>query len=191
MVEIDLISFVPAAFGALLSFYNWLKFRKPANIKPNVIIDYAIVSSSYEETDILTIPLVFHNHGAYNGVISDIKVGIKSAEGVKYFDIMGRANLNELSTDELLNMSLEQYTQNGYSLSLPTYPIDVFSGESKTVILIAVASHDEKAIPIDVDAKWHIETYFGSKVNIDEFNFKISMDQYERAENLRWYRSVE
>ncbi|MHA2249645.1 MAG: hypothetical protein ACXAD7_04745 [Candidatus Kariarchaeaceae archaeon] len=186
---VDFISLGPAVFGATLSLYNWFQTTRPANIKPNNIIDYAIVSSSYEECDILTVPLVFHNDGAYNGVINDIKVGLKSSNKIKYFEIMGRANLKELSTDQLLNMDMEKYSQNGYSIMLPNYPIDVYAGESKTVILIAVASHDEKIIAVDEESKWVVETYFGNKKNVEEFDFKISKDQYESAEYLRWFRS--
>ena len=192
MVDINIyFSYIPGVFGALLSTYNWLQTKKPANIKPNEIVEYAIVSSSHEEADILTIPLVFHNSGALHGVVTDIKVGIESSDGVKYFEIMGRANLSELNTNELMNMGMDKYSNEGYSIVLPTYPIDLEAGGSVAIILIAVAGHDEKIIPLDTDAKWVIETHFGKKKNTDKFDFKISTDQYERAENLRWFRSIE
>ena len=102
---------------------------------------------------------------------------------------MGRANLKELSTDQLLTMDLEKYSQNGYTIMLPNYPIDIQAGDSKTVILIAIASHDENIIELDTESKWVVETYFSNKKNVDEFDFKISKDQYESAEYLRWFRS--
>ena len=116
---------------------------------------------------------------------------MRSPEGVKYFELMGRANLKELNTDELMNMGMDAYTKEGYSIMLPNFPINLDSGEEKTVILIAVADHGEKIIPLDVDAKWVIETHFGKKRKTVEYDFKISTDQYERAENLRWFRSTE
>ena len=45
-MEVDIISLVPAVFGATLSLYNWFQTTRPVNIRPNNIIDYAIVSSS-------------------------------------------------------------------------------------------------------------------------------------------------
>ena len=190
MVDIDIISFGPAAFGALLSTYNWFQTKKPANIRPSKIVEYAIVSSSYDEVDILTIPLIFNNSGAFPGTITDIKIGFKNGNNVKYLDIMGKARLHELSTDQLITIAAEAYTKEGYSITMPTYPIDVFPGESTSIVLIATADHGENIIPLDTDAKWVVETYYGkNKKNTDEFPFKLTKEMHESAEYLIWTRS--
>ncbi len=188
--EINLISFGPAMFGALLSLYNWLQTRKPANIHPNKIIEYAIVNSSYDEVDILTIPLIFNNGGAYKGTITDIKIGFENGAGVKYLDIMGKAMLSPLSTDQLITMAAEAYTKEGYSITMPTYPMDVFPNESTPIVLIATADHSENIIPLDSDAKWVIETYYdNNKKNTDKFPFRLTKEMHEGAEYLTWTRS--
>lgn len=33
--ELDIVSFIPALLGVLLSLYNWYLARKPANIHPS------------------------------------------------------------------------------------------------------------------------------------------------------------
>lgn len=190
IMAIDLISMVPGVFATGLSLYNWLQTRKPANITPDQIIDYAIVSSSYDNADILTIPLVFYNSGAYNGIITDIKIGFKAGGKTKFLEIMGRANLSELTTDQMMNMAAEAYTKEGYTIVVPNYPINVLPGDTTSVVLIGVADHDENIIPTDVDAKWVVETHFGkNRVNKEEFDFRLSKENYEFAEYLRWNRS--
>jgi hypothetical protein len=190
-MAIDFISFGPAIFGALLSAYNWLQTKKPANIRPNKIIEYAIVNSSYDEVDILTVPLIFNNNGAFKGTITDIKIGFKNGNDIKYLDIMGKARLSELSTDQLITMAAEAYSKEGYSITMPTYPIDVFPNESTSIVLIATADHSENLIPLDIDAEWVVETYYDNKKkNKDEFPFKLTKEMHESAEYLIWTRSV-
>ncbi|MCY3412475.1 MAG: hypothetical protein INQ03_12630 [Candidatus Heimdallarchaeota archaeon] len=189
MVDIDLFSFVPAVFGSVLSLYNWLQTRKPANIHANPIVQYGLVSSSYAEEDLLTIPLVYTNEGAFKGTIVDIKIGLKSKGQTKYFEVLGKVTLNSMSSDDLQSMDMEAYSNNGYKLQMPTYPIDVYPEESTTVILLAVAAHEDKVLPLDVKSEWKIETYFDNKVSKDVYPFSLNTETYESAEYLKWLRS--
>lgn len=191
LIDSIYISMGPGVFGALLSAYNWLQTRKRANIRPNQIIEYAIVNSSYDEVDILTVPLIFNNIGAFPGTITDIKIGFKSGDVIKYVEIMGRAKLSDLSTDQLITMAAEAYTKEGYSITMPTYPIDVFPNQSTSIVLIATADHGENIIPLDTEGEWIVETYWGNnKKNTDKFPFKLTKEMHESAEYLIWTRSV-
>ena len=40
---------------------------------------------------------MFHNDGAKNGIIKNIKIGFKHDQEVKYLDISGKAKLTELT----------------------------------------------------------------------------------------------
>ncbi|MHA2338721.1 MAG: hypothetical protein ACXACX_15540, partial [Candidatus Hodarchaeales archaeon] len=69
--DIDLISLIPALFAVILSLYNFYKMSKSANIVPNEIISYGLISSSYQGGFKLVLPLLFHNNGAKKGLIKD------------------------------------------------------------------------------------------------------------------------
>lgn len=42
--DFDLISLIPALFGAILSLYNFYKMSRPANIFPTEIVNYGLIS---------------------------------------------------------------------------------------------------------------------------------------------------
>ena len=75
--DLDVVSFIPALFGVLLSIYNWLQMRKPADIYPGRLVNYGFISSSYEKAYFFCFPLAFENAGANKGLITDIKIGFK------------------------------------------------------------------------------------------------------------------
>ena len=94
-------------------------------------------------------------------------------------------------SDQLITIAAEAYTKEGYSIIKPTYPIDVFPGESTSIVLMATADHGENIIPLDTEGEWIVETYYGkNKKNKDKFPFKLTKEMYESAEYLIWTRSV-
>ncbi|MHA1563547.1 MAG: hypothetical protein ACTSPA_15705 [Promethearchaeota archaeon] len=92
-----LLSFIPAVFGVLLSIYNWLQTIKPANINSGRLVNYGFISSSYENAMLLCLPLTFENEGAKKGLITEIKIGFKHGDEIKYIDVDAKVRLNELT----------------------------------------------------------------------------------------------
>ena len=106
-LEVDLLSLIPAVFGALLSIYNWLQMIKPANINSGRLVNYGFISSSYENAMLLCLPLTFENEGAKKGLITEIKIGFKQGDEIKYIDVNAKVRLNELTGATAQNMNLE------------------------------------------------------------------------------------
>jgi hypothetical protein len=188
-IEIDLMSLIPALFGLALSIYNWLMMRKPEDIVPNKLISYAIVYSGAEEGHLLCFPLIFHNEGNANGMITNIKIGFKSGEKVEYIDVDSKVKLTEMSGTDAENISAEQFMANGYTISQPFYPIEVEAGGSTHAEIISFIGDDEKPIPFGIDTEFVIEVEFGD----DEMNsvcapFKIPKNIKGR-EQLAWFKA--
>ncbi|MCP4763612.1 MAG: hypothetical protein GY870_17705 [archaeon] len=186
-VEVDLLSLIPAVFGACLSLYNWWQMQQPAKIVPNEIINYGLISSSYEESLLLTIPLIFHNDGANKGMIKDIKIGFKHGEEIKYLDIDGKAKLSELTFNESQGMTWEKFQENGYSLLKPTYPIVVEPDVSTSVTVVSITPHSDGIIPVGKETQCIIEVkYDKDKVGKVEFPFLLSKELYDSDNTLLW-----
>ena len=161
-VEIDVISLTPALFGAVLSIYNFYKMSKPANIEPTEIINYGIISSSYEQSFKIILPLVFHNDGAKKGIIKNVKFGFRNGQRISYVNNLFKIRLNELSDDIAQLCDWNKFIDQGYRILNPTYPITVLSDTSIDVTFIATASVEEDIIPIDTKCEYFIEIFYGN-----------------------------
>ncbi len=186
--DVELISLIPAVFGAALSIYNWLKLRQPASIQPSKITNYGMIASTYQEGMLFCFPLIFTNEGANNGLISEIKIGFsKQNSEFKYLSLDGKAKLLELGAQEARLLDWEKFENQGYVILQPTYPIKVDAGESIDVYMMARVAFEDKLIPIDQVCKCRIEVYFGSKkMNFIEFPFYLSTEATERDDILTW-----
>ena len=188
--ELVIIGIIPGIFGALLSLYNYFKSIKPASIIPTEIVNYGLISSSYEEAYKFVLPLVFHNEGARNGIIKQIKIGFKHGDEIKYLDITGKAKLAELQDKESEYSNWEKYTEHGYKLLQPSYPITVLANSSTDVMLIATCSYEENVFPLDIESKLVIEVYYGSKgMKTIEFPFFLSKNDIP-DNRLYWFTPV-
>ena len=164
--QFDLISLIPALFGAILSLYNFFKMSRPANIMPTEIVNYGIISSSYENSFKIVLPLVLHNDGAKKGIIKNIKIGFKQDGTVKYLDDLLKVRLNELTDDLALRSDWKKFTELGYGVIQPTYPISILSDSSIDLTMIATCAYEEEVIPLDKESEYVIEVYFGkNKLN--------------------------
>ncbi len=187
--DLDVVSFVPAFFGVLLSIYNWLQMRKPAQIYPGRLVNYGFISSSYEKAYLFCLPLTFENAGAHSGIITEIKIGFKNGSTIKYIDTDARIRLQEL-TGASPNMDYEKFTDGGYSILLPTYPIGVEAGESEEVTIVSTVSVEDGIIPVGVDSEIVIEVYFGwDKVNTQSFPFYLSKESADSDDVLIWLKT--
>ena len=185
--EVDVISLIPALFAVILSLYNLYKMSKPADIVPNEIINYGLISSSYNEGYKLCIPLIFHNNGPKKGLIKNIKIGFKEENTVKYLDITGKAKLSELEDEGTQWSDWDKFTKHAYRIIQPTYPISILGDESTDVVLIATTLYEEGVLPVDKESECVIEVYFGkNKVNKVKFSFYLSKDLI--ADNrIQWF----
>lgn len=173
--EIGYISLGTALLGVLLSLFNYYKMTKPANIIPNEIINYGLISSSYQESYKLCIPLIFHNDGAKNGMITSVKIGFKTNDKINYLDVTGKAKLNELVDENLESTDWDGFAKHGYRIVQPTYPIQVQGFESADIVLICTTPYEDKFLPIDSKSECVIEIKFGkNKTNQIKFPFYLA-----------------
>ena len=185
--ELDIVSFIPALFGVLLSLYNWYLARRPANIHPSEFYEYGVISSSYYERILFCLPLIFHNEGKKKGMIKRIKVGFKHGDEIRYIDIDGKARLNELSSSKSDSIGWDDFQRDGYQFIKPTYPIIVEPDQSTDVVLISEVAKEDDIIPLDEHSTCIIEVYFRkNKMNKVEIPFYLSKDYIGEDEDLLW-----
>ena len=189
-IEVDLLSFIPAVFGVLLSIYNWLQTIKPANINSGRLVNYGFISSSYENAMLLCLPLTFENEGAKKGLITEIKIGFKHSDEIKYIDVDAKVRLNELTGATAPNMNYEKFTDEGYVILLPTYPMGIEGGESIGITIVSTVSIEDKIIPVGIDSEIVIEVYFGkNKSNTQCFPFYLSKESADSDNVLIWLKT--
>lgn len=176
-LEIDIISLIPALFGAILSIYNFYRLSKPANIEPTSLVNYGIISSDYEQSFKLILPLVFHNNGARNGIIKNIKFGFRHDQKITYLDDLVKVRLIELSDDIAQLCDWDKLIEHGYRIINPTFPITVLSESSTDVTVIVTSLIEENSIPLDINCEYFIEVYFGkNKIKRIYFPFYLAKD---------------
>jgi hypothetical protein len=185
--DIDLLSLIPALFGVILSLYNYYKMSKPAEIIPTEVVNYGLISSSYDECYKIILPLVFHNEGAKKGIIKKIKIGFKHDEKVKYLQNPVKVRLEELMDDVAQLSDWNKFTEQGYRVLQPTYPITVSADSSVDVTLVAVAPYEKEIIPIDKQSEYIIEVYYG-KDKMKKIEFKFFLSNENIPDNrLQWF----
>lgn len=188
--DIDVISLIPALFAVILSLYNYYKMSKSADIVPNEIISFGLISSSYQGGFKLCIPLIFHNDGVRKGLIKDIKIGFITNNIIKYLDITGKAKLSELDDDTAQRSDWNKFTKEGYRIIQPTFPIPILGDESIDTVLIATAMYEDEVLPLDKDSTCVIEVYFGkNKMKKIDFPFYLSEDSI--PDNvIKWFNPI-
>ena len=190
--DIDLLSLIPALFGALLSLYNWLQMRKPADIKAGRIVNYGFISSSYENALFFCFPLVFENTGANSGIITEIKLGFQYEGEIKYIDTDARVRLTEFTGASAPQMNYEKFTDEGYRILLPTYPVKVEAGCSESMNIISTVSLEDNIFVAGQEGTMIIEVYFGAnKMNKAEFVYSLSQESMDSDNILIWLRMLD
>lgn len=174
-IEIDLLSLLPALFAVILSIYNYYKLSRPANIYPTEIVNYGIISSSYESSFKFVLPLVFHNDGSKKGIIKKVKVGFKQNSTITYIDTLTKVRLNELDDNIAQLTDWNKFIEHGYRVIQPSYPISIPADSSVDETFVGICPYDEKLIPLDQECEYIIEVYFGkNKVNKINLPFYLS-----------------
>jgi len=192
MVEIfgqvlDPISLIPAIFATLLSIYNWYQLRKPADIYPYPLIEYGYIQSDYHKGYQLCLPMMFYNKGSNRGLITSIQVRFQSNPVIE-LEILGRAQMNDLSINAVYNFDWDSFEEEGYTIRLPTYPIAVEGKYSEDVIMIAQSTN----FPIGKHTECQIIVGFDDgRTNSCKFPFYLSKESAEVDNMLRWYKSIE
>ena len=175
--QFDLISLLPALFAVVLSIYNYYKLSRPANILTTELVNYGIISSSYENSFKVILPLVFHNEGSKKGIIKKVKVGFKQNSTITYFDNLTKVRLNELDDNIAQLTDWNKFIEHGYRVVQPSYPIPISEYASVDETFVGICSYDEKLIPLDQECEYIIEVYFGkNKVNMLNFPFFLSKE---------------
>ncbi len=191
-IYIDLVSLIPALFGVLLSLYNWSQMRKPANIMAGRIVNYGFISSSYENALFFCFPLVFENSGANNGIITEIKLGFQYGGETKYIDTDARVRLTEFTGASAPQMNYEKFTDEGYRILLPTYPVKVEAWGSESMNIISTVSLEDKIFVAGKEGKMVVEVYFGAnKMNKTEFAYSLSQASMDSDNVLIWLRMLD
>lgn len=190
--ELDLLSFIPALFGAILSLYNWWQMRRPALIVPSPIVSYGLIASEYQEGMLFCFPIVLNNEGAQKAIVTKIRIGFKHAnDEVRYLDLDGKARLEELDAERARLMDWEKFQKEGYMIRQPTYPIVVNAYSSENVYLIARSFFADKEVPLNVSTFCRIEvTYNNKKVNYSSFPFKLDQANLDQDDQLQWLEPV-
>ncbi len=189
--ELDIVSFIPAAFGTILSAYNWYMANRSAKIFPNKFVEYGVIHSKYQESILLCLPLLFHNEGAKKGMIYQIKVGFRKSDmsEIKYIDILGKIHLHELNYEDIELIDWDKFQEKGYSFVRPTYPIVVDPGESTNVNIISIDALEDNIVPIDENSTCVIEVYYGiDNKKTTEFSFKLRSADLGEDDYLWWLR---
>ena len=175
--QFDLISLLPALFAVVLSIYNYYKLSRPANIFPTELVNNGIISSSFEISFKVILPLVFHNEGSKKGIIKKVKVGFKQNSTITYFDNLTKVRLNELDDIIAQRTDWNKFIEHGYRVVQPSYPIPISEYASVDETFVGICSYDEKLIPLDQECEYIIEVYFGkNKVNMLNFPFFLSKE---------------
>ena len=188
--EIDLFSLIPAVIGLVLSIYNWLMMRKPADIIPNEIVEYGLISSEEHEGIKLILPLIFHNDSANPGLITQIKVGFKHGTETKYLKFVGRARLEELTEKTAFQGNWDSFEEGAYKIQQPTYPISVPGAESVDVVMIANSWDKDQIIPIDNNTTCVVEVSFGNKKK-NKIEFPFILKKEHMIDNIIcWYGTI-
>ena len=189
-LELDWLSLIPAFFAVILSIYNWFMANKPADIVPNRLISYALVYSGAQEGYLMCFPLIFHNSGSSNGMITDIKIGFRFGDEIKYIDVDSKVKLTEMTGSDSESIAAEQFAESGYTISQPFFPIEVMAGGSNHATIVTLVPESENQIPFGMDSECVIEVEFGDgKKNSISAPFKISKD-YQEYEYLTWLKAI-
>ena len=188
--ELDLMNFVPGFLAVLLSIYNWFQATKAADIYPERVVNYGFISSSYERAYFFCLPLTFGNAGGRKGLITEIKIGFKHGSEIKYIDVDAKVRLNELTGASAPSMDYEKFTDDGYVILLPTYPMGIEGGESQDITFVSTVSVEDGIIPVGVDSEIVIEVYFGrNKSNTETFPFYLSQESADSDNTLIWLKT--
>lgn len=187
-----ILSYVPAVFALLLSVFNWYQMNKPANIHTGELVNYGFISSSYENCMLFCLPLVFENEGAKKGAITEIKLGFQTNGQIKYIDVDLKVRLNEFTGAMIPSMNFEKFTEEGYAILLPTYPIIIDAGESISTTIVTTVGIEEGIVPIGIETEFIIEVYFGkNKSNRKSIPFYLSQKNAESDNVLLWLKPVD
>ena len=162
-LDVDLLSLIPALFGAILSIYNWFKANKPADIVPTRLISYALVYSGAQEGYLMCFPLIFHNRGSADGLITDIQLGFRFGEEIKYIDVDSKVKLTDMTGSASEYIDAEEFAENGYTISQPFYPIEVKAGGSTHATIVTLVPESAKQIPFGIDSECIITIEFGDE----------------------------
>lgn len=189
--ELDIISFVPALFGAGLSLYNWLQMRKPAQLKLSPLIRYGLIYSELHQGTKLILPIIVHNDGSQRGIITGVKFGFRAGEKVINIPLIGQVKLKEVSEDIMIQGGWNDYRDTGFKFIMPIYPIEIEPYESKHVVMVANAWHTDGLFPVGIETTCVIELEYGdNKTSKTEFPFHLKAEDVLYNDVIGWYEPI-
>ncbi|MFX0114063.1 MAG: leucine-rich repeat domain-containing protein [Candidatus Hodarchaeota archaeon] len=187
MALIDDISvYAPAVAALLLSLYNWYLMRRGANIQPDKLITYGLQNITWEDHQrynrqekYLYFPVLLNNEGMKAGVVSNIEIFFKGANGEKKIETVRRVDMNkaggQLTIEELV----------------PPLPISIPAGEGMTVTFECRDAGNE-IIPINEDLTCKIAVRYGKNhTSSIKFPFKVTSEDMLKARNVVWLQAIE
>jgi hypothetical protein len=164
--------------------------RKGADIYPHEIITYGIVNNTAQNPthDHLYIPLIFHNEGIKPGMITKIEILFDNEGEIKPLQILAKVELNDIG-QQAARMNIEDFTQKGYTVKIPLYPINVPAGESTDIVLQCYQRIEDNIFLLDKEFMCIIRINYGrNKTREVRFPFLLTSEDYEETRFLKWYR---
>jgi Leucine-rich repeat (LRR) protein len=174
---------LPGVAAALLSAYNWWIMRRGAVIKPDRFINYGLLNVTFEghqrysrQEKILYFPVLLNNVGTKAGLVSNIEIFFKGANGEKKLDISRRVDVTASSIEELV----------------PPMPVSVPAGEGLQVTFECIDDEND-VIPINEELICRIAVNYGHKrTSSIEFPFKLkSENMLKAARDVAWFPAIE
>ena len=84
----------------------------------------------------------------------------------------------------------EKFTNEGYVILLPTYPIGIEAWGSEGITIVSTVSLEDKIIPIGVDSEIVIEVFYGNnKLKTQSFPFYLSQQSVDFDDTLIWLKT--
>ncbi|MHA2497371.1 MAG: leucine-rich repeat domain-containing protein [Candidatus Hodarchaeales archaeon] len=177
---------LPGVAAALLSAYNWWIMRRGAIIKPDRFITYGLQNITFEEHQryarkekILYFPIILNNVGTKAGLVSNIEIyfrGANGANGEKKLDISKRVEVTASSIEE----------------QVPPMPVSVPAGEGLQVTFECIDDEND-VIPINEELICRIEVNYSHKrTSSIEFPFKLESESMLKAvREVAWFPAIE
>ncbi|MHA2231373.1 MAG: leucine-rich repeat domain-containing protein [Candidatus Hodarchaeales archaeon] len=178
---------LPGVAAALLSAWNWWVMRQGAVIEPDRFVNYGLRNVTFEDHQrysrkekILYFPVLLNNVGTKAGLVSNIDIFFKGANGEKQLEITRRVDVKMAGG----NVSIEEL--------VPPMPVSIPSGEGKQVTFECVDDEND-VIPINEELTCRIAVrYSHKKKSSIEFPFKLTSENMLAAfRGITWYPALQ
>lgn len=178
---------LPGVAAALLSAWNWWQMRRGAVIEPDRFVNYGLRNVTWEDNQryyrqekILYFPVLLNNVGTKAGLVSNIDIFFKGANGEKKLEIVRRVDVKIAGG----NLAIEEL--------VPPMPVSIPTGEGKQVTF-ECRDDSNDVIPINEELICRIAVrYSGKRTSSIEFPFELKSEVMIAAtRGVTWFPAIE